>query len=135
MSTVSIRFGDTPEEQKKARSLFEEMKEGQREREDGKVLYTDNEGQPVYRILMGGLRPWIYYALSAWSAQDGPNRQFNVGLDASKKRTWGAVLHDSTKDGSTETIIVAEGMRTRKDAIAAAVDYARHLKWCEGAPW
>lgn len=88
------------------------------------------------RTLALGLRPWVKYDRCAYSAQDGLARQFNVGHDGRDRGrpTWGCVLHDSTK-GPTEVIIVAEGLRTMREATTAAEEYARGLAWTKGASW
>lgn len=145
--TVTLRFGASPEEQEKARGILGAMMEGQRDRENKVPLHTDDDGRPVYRILMRGLY-WVSdgKGLSCYRAYDGAitwkpipgssakvqscERVWAVGRDAGNK--WGVCLHDG-REGSPH--IIASGLRTFREAKAAAEHEARRMPWIEGAPW
>jgi len=131
--TVSLRFGSSPEEQEEARGIVGAMREGYLERKNAEPQYVDKEGRAVYRILLHGFR-WVKYDLSAYSAQDGPDRQWNVGRDFNGK-TWGAVLHYTGEDGQAEIKEIAEGLRTMREAREKCEHEARRMPWYEGAPW
>lgn len=132
MGAISMRFGSSPKEQEEAGFILSAIREGYLERVNKVPKYTDKEGRKVYRILLCGFR-WVKYDLSAYSAQDGPDRQWNVGRGPGNK--WGAVLHYTGEDGMTETVIVAEGLRTMREAREKCEHEARRMPWYEGAPW
>jgi len=144
MSVVSIKFGSSKEEQKQAESMIREMVRGQEEREQGKVLYVDKKGKPVYRILLGGLR-WVSdgKGLGCYRAADGVIGTAKIGsarcttyrewaVGKGPKNQWGVVLHDGRK-GSPH--VIAENVKTFGQAKNIAEHHARRMPWIEGAPW
>lgn len=143
-SKLSIRFGQSAEDQAEAGEIMSAIREGYLDREAGKPLHTDKEGKPVYRILLHGLH-WVSdgKGLGCYRATDGvlgtakvgsarctTYREWAVGKDA--KNRWGAVLHDGRK-GSPH--IIASNLRTRGEARIACEQAARRMRWIEGAPW
>ena len=139
-----MRFAQTPEGQVEAHEIMSAIREGHMDREAGKPLYTDKEGKPVYRILLGGFR-WVSdgKGLGCYRAYDGvlgtakigsatctSYRQWAVGKDA--KNRWGVTLHDD-REGSPH--IIASDLRTRAEAEDIAEGHARRMPWIDGAPW
>lgn len=138
-----MKFGTSPEEQKVAGQIVGAMREGYLERVNQVPAYIDKDGTPVYRVLLFGLR-WRSdgKGTGCYRAVDGilsegrigkatitTYREWAIGKDP---KGWGVVLHDD-QEGSPH--IIAEGLKTLREAKTAAEERARRMPWIEGAPW
>lgn len=133
---MKLKFADTPEDQAQATKIMEAMIDGHSDRLNGVPAYYDKDGTPVYRVLFSGLR-WSKYEISAYTADDGPRRVFNISRDGDTRK-WGAVLFEADEHGellSDTPTIIAEGLRAKVDAKLACEQKARRMKWYEGASW
>lgn len=136
---ISIKFGESEEDQKGAHRIMSAIREGELERRAGKPLYTQKDGTKIYRILLFGLH-WKSdgKGTSCYRAVDGPRRVTSfgpgqasmvsygrvwaVGKDVNNR--WGVVLHDE-REGSPH--VIAEGCRTLRLAKTTAEEAARRM--------
>lgn len=121
-ASISLRFGDSPEEQAEAHEIVSAMRDGYLDRKNGVPLHHDEDGTPVYRILLGGL-PWRKTGDRQYEAQDGAERTWRV---QSGRRGWSASLL------GTEPIDILPTMRAAR---VRCEERARRMRWREGAPW
>jgi hypothetical protein len=138
-----VKFKDTPEEQKLAGQIVGAMREGYLDRVNQVPAYTDKDGVPVYRVLLFGLR-WRSdgKGTGCYRAIDGLIGEGRIGKTTVRTYRewaigkgpdgWGVVLHDD-REGSPH--IIAEGLKTMREARVTAEEKARRMPWIEGAPW
>ena len=139
-----MKFDQTPAGQKQAADIVGAMRDGDLDRRNQVPSHYDDDGTPVYRVLLCGLG-WVsqgkgtgcYRALDGLigsatlgSAKLSSYREWAVGKNTNEK--WDVVLHD---DRPESPHIIASDLRTRGEACRLAEDRARRMPWIEGAPW
>ncbi len=96
----------------------------------GVPQFVDDDGKPVFRILLYGLR-WRRFPFSVYEAEDGPVRRWRVERARGDARLWAAALRVV---GEPDLEPVGHGYATMREARVACEQAARRLPWVEGAP-